>query len=364
MSRDIKKEIFSFNMGKAKHLLAKTIMKFLIDKNFTIFGGAVRDTIIHDEYSARFYDDKDKDRNSFDDPSYDKETIGRLVVPNDIDAFFVGTKLEVLKNVNELCDKEKLRCSKNGNAGYPLTIFGNSDEIHLIRYTFYVPVYIYIGISIEINVDIVYTSLQNIFPPFKIADLKCNSLLQDKNGIRLSNNTGVYEIDSLSGTYRAKKIEIGIINDITNFKTQICHPKILNELAENPSFEKNEVDFRFRRIWRLLNMIERGWTITDEIDIEVCVEESMNEEELKKEQIVCLVCQENIQLDSNDICIKLKCCGCIIHKQCFLNYVKTELGERITIRCMNSCKKREDGLLLYNSSFRFAYSLQIPNVFL
>lgn len=358
MSRNIKKEVVSFNVGRAKYFLANTILKFLIDKNFTIFGGAVRDMIIHDEYSTRFYDDKDKDRKLFDDPSYDKETLGRLVVPNDIDAFFVGTKEEVSKIVNELCDKEKLRFSNNGDAGYPINIFGNSDEIKLKRYTFYVPANSYIGVSIEINVDIVYTSLKNIFPPFKIADLKCNCLLQDKNGIRLSNNTGVYEMDSLSGTYKAKKIEIGIINDIINFKTQFCHPGILDGLDEEPSFEEKEIDFRFRRIWRLLNMIERGWTITNEIDIEVCVEES------KKEEIVCLVCQENIQVDSNGTCIKLKCCGCIIHKPCFLNYVKTELGERITIRCMNSCKKREDGLLLYNSSFRFANSLHIPNVFL
>ncbi len=360
MSRNIKKEVVSFNMGRAKYILENTILKFLINKNFTIFGGAVRDMIIHDEYSTRFYDDESKDRKLFDDPLYDKETIGRLVVPNDIDAFFVGTKEEVSKIVNELCDKERLRFSNNGNAGYPLNIFGNSDEIKLKRYTFYIPANSYIGVSIEMNVDIVYTSLKNILPPFKIADLKCNCLLQDQTGIRLSNHTGVYAMDALSGTYKAKKIEIGIINDIINFKTQLCHPNILNELDDEPSFGEKEIDFRFRRIYRLLNMIERGWTITDEIDIdiEVYVEES------NEDTIVCLVCQENIQLNFDDICIKLKCCGCIIHKQCFLNYVKTELNERITIRCMNSCKKREDGLLLYNSSFRFAYPLQIPNVFL
>ena len=95
------------NENKIKHHMLCKIQNFLIENGFCIYGGYVRDTIIHDYYAKKFYKKMDvyADTKLYSDENFLPDYKGRLVVPKDIDCFFNGTTKDVIECIQKLTKK-------------------------------------------------------------------------------------------------------------------------------------------------------------------------------------------------------------------------------------------------------------------
>lgn len=229
------------NLRKIKYMTMVKISELLIEQGAIIFGGFVRDTYIHNHYADAFYRDA-RDRNQYDDEDYHPETRHRLLIPKDIDVFIKGTEENVQKVYSSLelqgfdvvVKKLKRIYNRFEHIGH--------QKVTIHKQTLGLPM-------VRIDLDVLFT-LDDVRPPFKRLDLWCNSLLLDKNGIRLSDQTGS-RVDDWTHFDR-KKFEIEILQDILKFET------IKVEFEEEQSDKNKEIISR-----RTESMENRGWTIKE-----------------------------------------------------------------------------------------------------
>ena len=83
------------NKYKYKYILIERIVNFILGVGAIVFGGFVTDKFIHDHYAALLYEKNRNSREKYSDATFDSDTKYRLLVPNDIDAFFHGTECDV-----------------------------------------------------------------------------------------------------------------------------------------------------------------------------------------------------------------------------------------------------------------------------
>lgn len=157
-------------------------------------------------------------------------------------------------------------------------------------------------------------------PQFGCLDFECNSLVWDKFGIRVSQNTGTY-LDDLDD-FQLKRKEIQIIKDAQNKVTKYIQLPFLESTPE-PMDELN-VFFRRKRLERICKLLHFGWTITNLESFSIIPE--------TEEQ--CVICQYNIE---HKAAIKMSCCEAYHHIDCFTEYGQTELSERTFVRCVQRC---------------------------
>lgn len=178
---------------------------------------------------------------------------------------------------------------------------------------------LFLGRKIEIKVDFVVSKSQGQ-PPFKTLDFECNAWIWDQHGIRLSQNTGT-ELDTLSPR-DIKDREALMIDDLRKRITTYYPIVRYNELD---FIDEASVRRRKIRVERLLRMMCRGWVIKNNpIPIELF---SYNKGDN------CNICQDTF----NSYCLKSTCCEMKYHYSCYIAYTKSELDERIHIRCPQRC---------------------------
>jgi hypothetical protein len=75
----------------------KEIASILIDHDAVIFGGFVRDMILHDSHATQFYEkNPNATQQEYADDSVHPQTSGRLVIPRDIDCCISQQQLEAV----------------------------------------------------------------------------------------------------------------------------------------------------------------------------------------------------------------------------------------------------------------------------
>jgi len=326
--------------GKEKRALVNHIKRVGLNRNGIIFGGLVRDEIIATHYRDEFINKK-LNFSRYWDKKYNPETNGRLIIPNDIDIYFNNTSniqdfLETIKSyVNNFNGKiiiQEINSSNLRSFSYNLNVSLNHTkvyiEIRLGRTISFTGIRIALEIDIISNVNQPTTSLE---PPFYNLDFLSNVFIMEKtNGIiniRLSNCTGTI-LDSMNFLKKSMNSS-KILDDIINFRTQFVR-----------NFTQN-LDSEYINCYRIIKMIEReySWNITNVPFSPITIDEKDDER--------CCICLE--KLDNNKPLISITKTKNILHKCCFISYLKVEQNKRY---------RNENGLIEIRCPFRNPFNFK------
>jgi len=90
------------NIAQEKILFINKLKEIIFNNEGIIYGGSVRDIIISDYYKQKFIEKKNN--TEFFDLDNDKETINRLLVPDDVDMYFNNEEkyLSFLNNLKDI----------------------------------------------------------------------------------------------------------------------------------------------------------------------------------------------------------------------------------------------------------------------
>lgn len=348
------------NIKKEMRALYNKIKKTGLEHNGIIYGGMVRDEIISTYYKSIFdeYVKKELEENKLEieiykkfwDVSYHPESIKRMLIPCDMDIYFknntdasiyIGLLTEYSRNYNGIIDILDIP-----NTLYSL---GTNFNHKKIRLDFLVGRTItYRGYRLSIKIDIIINKQQDykLEPPFNITDFTSNLFVMEKNNtnnydIRLSRNTGT-PLDSMNYILK-KRYENKILDDMLKGETEFIR-KI------------DSLNSEYINGLRIMKMINKGYKITNILFREI--ERITNKDEYK-----CDICFEILNKDTKDKLIEIltnKYSKNIMHKECFMKYLYTEIYKRYTnnttgeIECR--CPRR--------NAFNFKNSYKYSSIYL
>ena len=336
----------SINLLKETRASYNRVKLMGIHNDGIIFGGMVRDEIVATHYKSLFdeYCENKSIMNykKFWVKSFHPETAKRTIVPCDMDIYFQDAgKAETF--ITELDAYAK---SMNGSIRTSNRMLYDIDD-YLIHKKVVMRIVIgrtvtYSGITINLNYDIIINTSQNIIePPFNNGDFTCNLFVMSKTidnnyEIRLSKNTGT-KLDKMSFV-RKVHLESKLLNDLISGSTEFIRT------ASTP-------DAEYMNGLRILKMIEKDIKISNLLFREVASPSI---------ECVCDICQMTIRPDDkNEPFIELltnKHAVNIMHKKCFLNYLRNEIykknrnAETAKIECR--CTRRN--LFNFNNSYKYS----------
>lgn len=274
-----------------------SIEKILREHDAYIFGGYVRDKIIHDYHAEQFYiNDYDIDR--YNDNTYYPEHKERCLIPKDIDSFMTTPNMhKFIKTLKVKNYSIKVILEQ------PANLYFNTNKLSKLMYSkllIFPKVHDFLKELINtlvytIEVDIIHINDTNIDLYTRLLDnydFECNSLIiTPLNEFRLPFNIGKY----LNPNEKITKI------------TKICEDIIKHRAIMCMSNIKNIPRFRIDK------MLSKGWIV--------------NIIELKLENVSvaddnCIICIG--ELTTNSCMIKDQKCTGGYHPHCFLRMVKHE----------------------------------------
>jgi hypothetical protein len=298
---------------KNKWKMMNIIKDAIIQNNGFVFGGFVRDSIIHDHFARLYYDnmkihvnnDYDTYRDGYSDPEWMIDTIDRLIVPNDIDCFLYEKDYNVFINT---LHTQRLTCKPifNRNASEYIKGFEkHRDDSLRHRRLKIMPdlTYVYeelrkLPFKFELNalmdelkelaplpiqVDII-TSKQQYDEPFMTdLDFECNSLYISKHGLSTA-----FELVEGPGEYAKFKQLTKVIDDIIKRVAVYCHPRDTANIGA-----------------RVQKLMKSGWKIKDN---QGCIETVCDEDY----EGHCIICHEDVP----NIHFKMTCCDARYHDEC------------------------------------------------
>ena len=286
------------NVNKTRWLMIKDLVANIQEAGGTIFGGAVRDSIIHDHYAELFYADCEiKDRFRYNDALFKPETRLRLLIPNDIDCFLNDSQLDILKTKLT----KQLYAVTESHRDRPAHIYFPDipDPIKHTKWSISFAVNPLLDKLVEknnytISLDILHTNDTNVVPPFGTIDFECNAVI-----LTSDNDYKLADIIGKGLTAKGKLTEMNrIVEDIKKMRTTV----IYNNLHK----------------YRLDSMILKIWSIKTS-----CM--TLNHEIAKDE--LCLICLEDFKSKAN---IKFNCCNGRMHyKKCAHKFLNSD--------CRNKC---------------------------
>lgn len=298
--------------------IKRKIMDVIVKSGGTVFGGAVRDMVLHDSHATEFYKRTKLTHAeleaAYNDPLYMPEYNGRYVIPDDIDACLHIDHLEnVLAQLKAQHLNIHLSFSRDPTEYFP-TMNIEPGTVRHDRYIvklfkpFKLMKSIYdmlasplfnavasevqcltrkiIGLSCTIKLDFMISTvplhLQQPEPPFGFVDFDCNALLYTKNGITLSQK--LWPTSTFDPYAKTMKM-IEIFKDIEARRAVMC------------IFAKPQ-DYRIRK------MMRKGWEIGSD---------AITQLKDKTYDGHCLICQGDL---NNSTQYKLKCCDARYHINC------------------------------------------------
>jgi hypothetical protein len=323
----------------SKNYVTKVIYDRAIGKaydcNGVIFGGAVRDKVIANHYTEVYNNQCNDiyDTKKFWNKQVHPESAHRTMVPHDLD-ICVETESAAKTLAHEI--KNLITSDfgvSNVKAVYKYSKtpekYFNFPIASLTKLSFEVRVgaipYITNGILLNLNFDIVVPRNRNIQPPFKKLDMLCNAFVMSRHGgITLSRHTGT-EIDRM-GMIAKKKIEVKILSDIIEFKTDFCLD-YRNYTKENVNYFK-VIQYNTDVFERVRNMAlkEQPWIIRNlPFDMEI---ESVGCKD------ACCICMSGFKKMSGKVAVSIKSSdektkirGGYMHNACIFKYMKNQLEE-------------------------------------
>jgi len=255
----------NFTPDRIKYILFENIKKSVFENNGIIFGGFVRDMIISDHYKNIYNSRNQYDIHKFWNKYYQPETAARAIVAQDMD-ICMYTEEDVSNFLIALQNEFNNEVGYANVSSSDLTVTDENCYFNLpikmhkkINYKIIIGKipYVYSGIELSFDFDIIIPINSKILPPFKKLDFLSNVFIMNKQGVTMSNNTGTI-IDTMS-ILQKQKISSIIMNDIVEFKTQFCMKNYRN------NFTCGDYNFNRKVFQRINKMIFRNfkWNITN-----------------------------------------------------------------------------------------------------
>jgi len=358
------KNMASFNQQRLEWKTKKAIMLAVIEKGGYVFGGAVRDWVLHEDGAEHFYkalDMKDKTAEEIDalynDANCMPDFAHRTVMPVDIDACIHASDL--VGFLRKLKQKKMVptRIFTHDPVEYIPGIELKPDEVRHMRYKVSMVPNLFSafsdalmrelepmlsqlmehvdakmqGMTKHVTMDLMVVNVpkdqKQPVAPFGNLDFECNGLIASEHGIRLSkylhNNFNPMDSDK---EYRR------ITNDI------LCKRAVLTNNARDKGMGA-----------RVQKMLAKGWTITGfssveyvkkpkdanaaaSCDDDVCDDDACACNELGH----CLICHGGLQTNH----YKMGCCNGRFHLECLVQGMTTGVTAMTqTEKCL-MCKRR------------------------
>lgn len=314
---------------KVKRTIFKQLKQIAFKHDGIIFGGMVRDEIISTHYEKIFYKNLEERYNwrKYWDESFHPESAARTIVPEDMDVSF-PSQMQADNFINEVI--QTMQQSAGENIAYnveekiaesPYGGIGLLRSVRNITFTLYlgsIP-FVFRGYELQISIDVVLPRASSIQPPFKNLDMLCNSFIMSKQGIVLSNATGLC-LDSLTAVERAK-VSSKIMEDMVQFKTEftLCS----RFLGESGSFRLNK--YAFKRIEKMLEKRFK-WNIENLPFV-------VSKMQADDKQTECCICYSHFK-KNRDTKISFflekdekKIQGAILHQHCLFEYIHRQIED-------------------------------------
>lgn len=262
----------------------KTVLRTCINYNGIVFGGAVRDTMLHNMHSREFQ--KKHSMSEYDQVDISPETIGRLVVPKDIDCLI--SDKDSFKLIEQLtrqyhvkaCEVSSIYLKKQNNKNYK-----------------HIKMSIFMKEKIYVLVDLIIQHSGDLHMPNMDLDFDVNGLVMTTNGIGLN--------EYLSYKY----------ND--NATNVIHNADILCEVLDNIRYKKAIMVYMCP-MNRYIKMSNYGWNIH-------FVSRVFNYYIKELYEGDCIICKDKIPED-----------------MCCVNYKKCRCDLRICLKCAITHQDRLD----------------------
>ena len=334
------------------------IMQALIESEACIFGGAVRDWVLHDTHAKAFYDATNADspedlQAKYDDPTWLPECSGRTTLPTDIDATlkfpYVSKWFDAMHAKKYHMKRVFIRPAKTylpdltAEAGdfmhHRYEVFVVQDDAHLRlggvimaqlpqplgalwsqhpqgvwsdllnalkQLTCVAPAPVTVDLMVQIRETTIPWHRRRWLPPFGALDFECNALLWDKTGLRVTPELlGVHEQTPVN---HAKTLA-RVMGDIEQRRAVWCGSDAQN--------------------FRIHHMKRKGWRIEGFHTIQHAQEAAYDGH--------CLLCHETFE--TNESHYKMTCCDARYHGRCFMAAVSGYMA--FEGRC-TMCKRHRD----------------------
>lgn len=302
----------AFNVAAAEYKAKKQVAEIVLENGGIVFGGFVRDSVLHDHFATKFYDSPDVNAFKYNNNEYLPEYSLRTVIPVDIDCFFDNPE-DFTKFLASL--KEAKFITRGVRSRDPKRYMPNIqvEDGELMHYKLSVrPMQVCDMISkimenvpesVRRETHVALSALAHrrarqavhmftvdamvkaptceraLFPPFNAPDFECNSLMITQHGIALLPELA----RGVGGIYDRHTKLTSIINDIVDRKAQTT--------TTAPTQ------------YRYIKMQSKGWTVHGST-ISQCTFEHDD---------MCIICTEHF--NSSD-CFKLSCCNAKYHSKC------------------------------------------------
>lgn len=296
------------DLGRLKYNFIHRVADLVLEHG-VIFGGYVRDTIIHNHFADRFYEThaaKDNFQSLYEDVSCDVDTLGRLLIPEDIDCFMTSGSLEKFIGSVKKTNKMKIVRRRDVTVGHrytdiiqnkvPLGLMLTKIEIQLMHNTLYMDYLPKNLLELSVKLDVLHApQLENKEPPFCVMDFECNCLVLDMgHNIRLSKP--FCDFNYLTGLPLTKVTKLqSVISDI------LAKKAIPVVLADHE---------------RCMKMTNKGWTVEEDgMTLLIADEDEQGDD-------VCPICCDNLRVQ-----IKNSCCNSRYHPLCFAKFLQASLED-------------------------------------
>jgi hypothetical protein len=306
-------------MNKQTWIMMSVLRDKILKHDGMIFGGYVRDMILHDHNAMKFYKETQNDYGAhkmYSDTSYHPETAERTLIPNDIDCMFDITAFAAFKNElkNSRFTWKTVRVINPTQYFSEVTYDTTSsiqmhrlilkhDSSHLLKEckllagdmtTLRTLIQSHIILQPKIYMDILVTSTPFETPFISKLNFECNALYLTKHGLHVAP-----EICVNNPLHQQLKIQ-EIIQDI------IAHKAVLRNIKISHDSTK---------------LLKRGWTICDR---------SLSTIRDTQYDGHCIICHDELP----ELHMKLTCCDARYHMQCLMKCIDTTVENK---GFMNEC---------------------------
>jgi hypothetical protein len=270
---------------KERYLLLRNIEKMLISNGVTIFGGYVRDLIIHNHGAKSFYDGIEiEERSGYCNTNVHFSSYeSRNTYPNDIDCFLSNPSF----TANDL---KNLLGTKFPNCVIKAPVHVHCYTHHpefTLRFTCKRIQFEYLfnhslqrkGDKINLYLDVVETKQQGNRGPWEyLIDAGCNMLYMDDRGLHhpFTADDPIINAERLCQIIEMTKHKITFMpNMYSSFRTPTAESEIINIQTIRNCTEIQAVNFyrihkdKFRILYRskylhrIAKMVKDGWTFTN-----------------------------------------------------------------------------------------------------
>lgn len=318
----------NFTPDRIKYKIYELVKTAVFENNGVIFGGFVRDMIISDHYKTIYNSTNGYNIHKFWNKFHQPETAARAIIAKDMDICLyslddVNRFTNTLQNIfNERAGHANVTL-KDTTIAKDACYFGIPINIHKrvsVKTTVGKIPFVYSGVELTFDFDILVPRRANVQPPFNRVDLLSNAFILTKQGITISNNTGTI-IDRMS-IINKQKISGLIMSDIVEFKTQFC----LMNYTDN--YACGSFRYNMKVCERLSKMLFKQfpWKITN---LPFTLEQFSGNNEAKS---MCCICHSDFKdkqriaaIHSDNSTKTEKICTMMAHSMCLFKYFDTQI---------------------------------------